>query len=330
LWGINQAFGTLDYGDHTGPALAFLGWAFPEAQLSVTALGPRSTKKVATTSLKCPNCGGDVPALAPDRSERLGCPYCGAVSDIAERKVLAQQDQARSSPVIPIGSRGTLDGVEYLCIAMLKRGSDFDGELYEWEEFLLWNQGIGFRWLVLDPETGWSFVSPVNLADLDLSEMPDTVRLGGRRYRQRNSNTARVRFVLGEVYWKCEIGESTEVMDFVDGDDVLSRERAPGEVNWSQSSPRDWPTIAKAFNLPLARHAERAAESASGYNPQVLVVLVVVVLLVGMALVLSSGGSSTTSSSSGSSGWVFSSGPSGPSGPSGSTYRGGGIFSGGK
>lgn len=331
LWGTNQAFGTLDYGDHTGPPLAFLGWAFPEAQLSVTALGPRSTKKVATTSLKCPNCGGDVPALAPDRSERLGCPYCGAVSDIAERKVLAQQDQARSSPVIPIGSRGTLDGVEYLCIAMLRRGSDFDGELYEWEEFLLWNQGIGFRWLVLDPETGWSFVSPVNLAELDLSDMPEAVRLAGRRYRQRNSNTARVRFVLGEVYWKCEIGESTEVMDFVDGDDVLSRERAPGEVNWSQSSPRDWPTIAKAFNLPLARHAERvAAASSSNHNAHVLIVVVVGVLLVGMAIVLSSGTPSASSSRSGSSGWVFNTGPAGPSGRSGSTYRGGGTFSGGK
>lgn len=311
LWAPRQAFATLDYGDHSAPPVAYLGWAFPESALSITALGPRSTKKVAATTLKCPNCGGDVPALAPDRSERLGCPYCGAVSDIAERKVIAHQERARSQPVIPIGSHGTLDGVNYVCIAMVRRGSQFDEELYEWEEFLLWSQGLGFRWLVLDPETGWSFVSPVNLAEVDLGFMPERAALGGRWFQQRNRNVARVRYVVGEVYWKCEVGEATQVMDFVNGDDVLSREEGPGEVNWSQSTPRDWPTVAQAFNLPLAKYTKRQQKSSSHLGT-VLLVVVILVLLIGIAMALPTTGGGVSS------------------GISGGSYRGGGVFSGGK
>jgi hypothetical protein len=328
LWGPRQAFATLDYGDLSGASVAFLGWAFPESQLSITALGPRSTKKVAATTIKCPSCGGDVPALAPDRSERLGCPYCGAVSDIAERKVVAQQERARAQPVIPIGSQGTFDGVSYVCIAQVRRGSTFDDELYEWEEFLLWSQGIGFRWLVLDPETGWSFVSPVNLAELDLSWMPDRVGLTGRWFTQRNRNTARVSYVLGEVYWKCEVGEATQVMDFVHGEEVLSREEAPGEVIWSQSSPLDWPTVAQAFRLPLAKYAKKrgAKETSPG---TVLLVVVILVLLVGIAMALPSTNNGVTTSSGTTYSGGFSTGPSVPGGGI-STYRGGGVFSGGK
>lgn len=307
LWGPNQAFGTLDYGDHTASPEVYLGWAFNESQLSVTALGPRSTKRVAATTLKCPACGGDVPALAPDRSERLGCPYCGAISDIAERRVIAQQERARALPVIPIGSSGTLDGVRYLCIATLRRGSDFEGELYEWEEFLLWSQGVGFRWLVLDPETGWSFVNPVNLAELDLSAMPRQVGLGGHRFRRRNQSQARVTYVLGEVYWKCEVGETTQVMDFVAGQQVLSREEGPGEVNWSQGTPREWAVIAEAFQLPLAKHARRRAKSAMGSH--VLMIVVVVVILLCVVMVFSSPGAVAAGVS---------------------TYRGGGVYYGGK
>ena len=331
LWGKNRAFATIDYGDRSRPPEVFLGWAFPETAMSLVALGPRSANKVRATTLKCPSCGGDVPALAPDRSERLGCPYCGAVSDIAERRVISVQQVERSKPVIPIGSKGTLDGVEYLCLATVRRGSDFEmnplavdltrpqhselleGELYVWEEFLLWNQGLGFRWLVLDPETGWSFVNWLNPADLDLSEMPRAVKLEGRRYTRRNSNVARVTYVLGEVYWKCEIGETTRVMDFVHGERVLSREEGAGEVHWSQSSPLSWPAVAGAFQLPLAKHARAARGNATGGSSWAFLVVVILALIVCgvMASALDGGAVGSAIGSPG-------------------IFRGGGIYSGGK
>lgn len=306
LAGARTAFATLDFGDGNRAADVYLGWAFPEAALQVSQQGPRSANQVATTSLRCAGCGGDVPALAGARSERLGCPYCGALSDLAEQRVIAAQAAARATPSIPIGSRGRFEDREYVCIALVRRGSDFDGELYSWEEYLLWTQGTGFRWLVDDPETGWSWVQPASLAELDLSGMPAGVRFGERLYTSRNQARARVLYVLGEVYWKCQVGETTAVADFEAGEQVLSREEAPGEVHWSLASPLSWAAVAQGFGLPSAK-LRRSAPGLSSSQILTLIVLAAFVICVGLVIL--------GSLSSGSSAAVF---------------RGGGAYYGGK
>ncbi len=250
-WGRGRSFATLDYGESGGVAALFLGYVLTEAELSITQAGPRTAHKVTTQQLTCPNCGGDVPKLSGERSQRLGCPYCGAVSDIALRTVVAQQERLQRATAIPVGSRGTIANAEYLCIAYVRRGTSFEGEPYSWEEYLLFSPGIGFRWLVKDPETGWSWVTPANLAEVDTSQANVRVDYQGRTYRLRNRNQARVEYVLGEVFWKCQIGETTDVCDYVAGHDVLSREsNGTVEVRWSASSPVPWPVLARAFNLP--------------------------------------------------------------------------------
>jgi hypothetical protein len=249
LLGPQTAFATLDYGDSAGVAV-FLGWMFSEPQMQVTQLGPRSIQKVKTEQIKCPSCGGDLPKLSGERAERVGCGYCGAISDIAAQQVVLQQERAMRQPDIPIGALGKFDDAEYICIATVRRGSDFDGDHFSWDEYLLWSQPVGFRWLVKDPESGWSWVVPANLSELDISALPSQVSWGGRSFSLRNENRASVEYVLGEVYWKCQVGETTAVTDFTNGKDVLSREEGVGEVHWSYSTPIAWPALAQAFGLP--------------------------------------------------------------------------------
>jgi hypothetical protein len=240
--------------------------------------------------IRCPNCGGDVPKLGGDRSKRLGCPYCGAVSDIATQQVVAQQEAAMKAPDIPIGSHGKFDETSYVCIAYVRRGTDYDGDYYSWEEYLIWAEQIGYRWLVKDPESGWSWAVPVNVADLNLSEGSDSVVWGERRFRIRNRGTARVDYVLGEVYWQAAIGETTRTADFVDNNDVLSREEAPGEVKWSYSTPVPWAVIAQAFNLPvdgpgghmapMMSSGSGSASSGSGCGSTVMLLIIIGIVLV--------------------------------------------------
>ncbi len=308
-YGLNNAFATLDYGDNTGAYTTFLGWIFEERQMEVVQLGPRSTHKVKTSAIRCPNCGGDVPKLSGDRAERLGCPYCGAVSDIAAQQVVAQQEAAMKMPDIPVGSRGNFEGIEYICIAYVRRGTDFDGEHYAWEEYLLFAEGIGYRWLVKDPEAGWTWVTSVNLADLDMSGAPHQVAWGGRSFSLRNQGEARVEYVLGEVYWKCEVGETTSTMDFINGREVLSREEGASEVKWSYSAPVSWMVLATGFGLPLDGPGGKfrgTPSSSTGGGVQSVVVLIVLVVL--LFLILGACGS----------------------GGSGGGFRGGGVFIGGK
>jgi Domain of unknown function (DUF4178) len=307
--GPDNAFATVDYGEVGAPAIVYAGWAFPEPALDITALGPRSTQKVRSTTLRCPNCGGDIPKLTGERAERVGCPYCGALSDIAEQRVISAQERARAAPVIPVGKSGLLNGVTYTCIAYLRRGTSFDGEAYGWEEFLLWSQGIGFRWLVNDPETAWSFVSPVNLAELDRRGLPQQLRWQGRTFQQRNQNAARVDYVLGEVYWKCSVGETTGVTDYVDGDRVLSREAGNGEVFYSLSTPVPWLVLAHAFDIAPGASSSGGKKGCSW----VLIAVVLGGIILFVALMQSCGSCSGGDGTS-----------------NGATYRGPGVFYGGK
>jgi len=314
LWGQGRAFATLDYGESGAQPALFLGYVLSEPELVVTQAGLRTIHKVKTATLKCPNCGGDVPKLSGEGAERLGCPYCGAVSDITLRTVVAQQEKMLRATDIPIGSQGTFQSASFICIAYVRRGTSFGGEAYEWEEYLLFSQQVGFRWLVKDPESGWSWVSPVNLAEIDLRGAASHVTREHRRFNLRNRNQARVLYVLGEVYWKCAVGETTSVADYISGRDVLSREGDRAEVRWSLSTPIPWPVVARGFGLPVdgpgAPRASSGGDGGGGPNsPATIVAIVAALILLGCVLsYFDDDGNSSA----------------------GGIFIGGGVFSGGK
>lgn len=318
LWGQGRGFATLDYGESGAHAALFLGYVLSEAELQVTQAGPRTVHKVKTEKLSCPNCGGDVPKLSGERAERLGCPYCGAVSDIALRTVVAQQERLQKATDIPVGAQGTFGNAGYVCIAYVRRGTSFDGEPYSWDEYLLFSQGVGFRWLVKDPETGWSWVTPVNLAEIGFLGDASRISYQRRSFNLRNSNQARVEYVLGEVYWKCQVGETTAVRDYVAGRDVLSRESDGSEARWSLTTPMPWPVIAQAFSLPVegpgavrfSHLADSGGSDGSGSSSTLWLVLAVI------ALVLFACAAEYCDDDGGGSG--------------GGVHFGGGVFSGGK
>ncbi len=293
LSGPQNRFATLDYGPEQGAPEAFVGITLTETELQVTAAGPRSVQKIKTTSIRCPNCGGDVPKLSGERAQRLGCPYCGALSDITTQKVVATQEAAAQKPDIAVGSQGSFEGVPYICAAYLRRATEFEGEPYSWEEYLLFAPGVGFRWLVKDPETGWAWISPVNSADIDHSGSPRELNWEGRNYRQKYNNRVRVEYVLGEVYWQCSVGEETRSSDYVVGRFTLSREESPGEVRYSSAKPMAWGLIAQAFGLPLksagADTPNAAKSGGTELSGAVIAFIVIVVVLIVVVSALSDG-----------------------------------------
>jgi hypothetical protein len=250
LHGAGTRFATLDYGALGDPLEIHVGRSCDDPELVVTELGPRRAPRVDTLVMRCPKCGSDLPRLTGERADRIGCAYCGAVSEVATQNILFDQERARTNLAIPIGSRGMLQGTEWICTAVIERSTQYDGERYSWEEFLLWNRKSGFRWLVKDPETGWLWVEHVSVSSVQRSASGD-VRHGGHVYRLRNRGQARVDYVLGEIYWKCRVGELARTEDYESGQLVLCREEGPGEVRWSACKPISWPTLAIAFGLDV-------------------------------------------------------------------------------
>jgi DNA-directed RNA polymerase subunit RPC12/RpoP len=294
LVGPNGGFATIDYGDRSAPPQLFIGKQLPEAAIEIKPMGERPTTEIETDTLSCPNCGGRIPALAPNKSERLGCPYCGAVSEIAARRVIEMQDAARMRPDIPLGSKGNIQGQEYVVCGYVERSAVIEGESFTWQEYLLYGQGLGFRWLVKD-ESSWMWITPLNLSEIDISGLPHQASFQGQSYGLRNRNQASVTYVLGEFYWKVKKGETVDAMDFLGaGGAVLSRERAGDEVAWSLGSPVPWPQIAQAFNLPLdgagAQLTAPSGGQSEGDTSTVVVIIVIIVIIVVLLLLCGSCG----------------------------------------
>ncbi len=194
-----------------------------------------------------------------DVAERVACPYCNSLLDCSEGKLqyLETLKQSGVKPLIPLGTVGTLEGKPYTVIGFLLRHVVIEGTKYQWQEFLLYSIGIGFRWLV-ESDGHWSFVKSVPPGEVQVSGQAATYH--GRAFRLFQSAPAFVDQVAGEFYWKVHIGEEVLSSDYVEPPRMLSREisladgapgplAAHGEINWSLGTYLTRQEVAKAFKV---------------------------------------------------------------------------------
>lgn len=263
LTGRDNAFGTIDYS--TDPPFAFVG---KEVTLAEIGLGEarsaeREARTVSSTAMGCPNCGGTLELVAPDKTERVTCPYCNSLLNVNQGN-LEFLKALKPSPapfdfIAPIGAEGAFpqfaDGAKFKIIGALVRSVTFDGVKYYWHEYLLYNPKVGFRWLV-HSDNHWNFVEPVNPAEVEVKEVVGTkysVRYNGQNFRIFQDAPALVEYVKGEFYWRVNVGETVRAVDFVAPPLMLSQEKTSNEVNWSLGTYLTNDEVEKAFgveNLP--------------------------------------------------------------------------------
>ena len=280
LSGPNGIFATLDYSEQS--PMAFVGREVSLAEIGLaTAVTPeREARRVRGTQLNCTQCGGPLELRAPDQSLRVTCPNCGALLDVSQGRLEFMQalQLPKTPPVIPIGSLGEFEGVKQMVIGFMVRSVEFEGVRYYWEEFLLYNPQIGFRWLVRSDDN-WSYVQSVPPGDVvhqtgRFGGKGDTVQFQGERYKIYQDAIARVEYVIGEFYWKVAVGEQTRAVDYVHPPRMLSMEAslvqlgvehsaeptskkktrkvrsAPtGEINWSLGTYTKRRAVEKAFGI---------------------------------------------------------------------------------
>jgi hypothetical protein len=304
LVGPRNGFATIDWGEGDAAPEVFIGQQLPESQLTITQRSERPRKDIPLDGLKCPGCGAPLKIATGNRVERIACQYCGTISESASQQIIARQQAARAKPLIPLGSTGALQGVQYTVVGFVLRSGVLEDEMFTWSEYLLFSPGVGFRWLV-DDEGTWRFVAPLNVAELDISRYPSSVTYNGRAFRQRNSNMARVEFVIGEFYWKVAVGESVQATDLESGSELISREAMEKEVAWSYSTAVPWNVIAQAFRVQgmppaPANSGGGGGASGGGGGAAVTTVVVLIVLLVfviifcGMCVGMCGGGSGSS------------------------------------
>ena len=214
------------------------GWTAGAADAGAQGIG----------ALNCPSCGAAMALRAAGQTMTAGCAGCGALLDTSHPDVrlvdTAMQRQAAVAAKVPIGRRGTLRGVEWECIGLLRRR---DGEGYSWDEYLLFNPFAGFRWLVTY-DGHWSFVEMLLEAP---REEGGRVTVEGREYRLFSRGMATATHVLGEFYWQVRHGEQAATEDHVAPPWVVSRESfgALSEETWSRGEYLAGAEVFAAFGL---------------------------------------------------------------------------------
>ncbi|MBL4634504.1 MAG: DUF4178 domain-containing protein [Kofleriaceae bacterium] len=253
LSGPGGVFATLDYGEST-PVL-YLGKqvTLDEIGIAVSAAAREDGgMSISAEALECPNCRGSLELAAPDQAERVGCPFCGALCDInqGKLKILQILDKDKfPDPLLPLGSKGEFEDHEMIVAGYMVRSTEWHGEFFYWEEYLLYNARIGFRWLT-SSDGHWSYVEPVPVADVDQGGV-DGPKYKGRSYAAFDTVSSQVEYILGQFYWKVSIGERVSMSDFVNSPCSLSEEKTDSEVTWSLSTYIATEEVEKKFGVTL-------------------------------------------------------------------------------
>jgi hypothetical protein len=248
LSGPGGQFGTLDYGTGNDAEALYVGREVSVDELGIKIVEDEERRKKSKgESLSCPKCGGPLEIRAPDQTQRVACPWCGSLLDATkDLAILEALDSVPVKPLIPLGSKGGMEGATWTVIGFMERSATVEGIRYPWHEYLLYEPRKGFRWLV-DARGHWSFVEPVNAGDV--GEGMDRVLYQGNSFKHFQSSAVVVDHVLGEFYWAVARGDSTEAHDYTAPPHMLSMERSSDEVTWSHGTYLEPQEVWSAFRL---------------------------------------------------------------------------------
>jgi hypothetical protein len=187
------------------------------------------------------------------RTVNAVCIQCLSVLDARtpSLKVLQEfEERQRRTPLIPLGSRGKLQGDVYEIIGFQIRAIDVDGVVYEWSEYLLLNPYKGYRYLT-EYQGHWNFVRTLHAIPLPShTGRKKAVLVSGRSYTHFQSATAETVYVMGQFPWQVRVGETADVEDYIAPPHVISSERTPNEITWSAGTYTEPEEIWKAFRPP--------------------------------------------------------------------------------
>ncbi|MDG4551342.1 MAG: DUF4178 domain-containing protein [Candidatus Contendobacter sp.] len=277
LQAAGDAFATLDYSET--PPLVFIGEQVRFDDLKLTRLreirpaGWEPDTGIQAQAFQCPGCGSSLTIRAKGQTETLACGTCGSIIDITDEnfRILSTfKARIKHEPPIPLGARGQFEDTEFEAIGYLRRGVTVEGMDYEWSETLLFQRERGFRWLV-EYNGHWSLAQTLAWPPLVTGYgAHGRASHQGRTYRHFQTAKARVSYVLGEFYWRVQVGEFCEIRDYIAPPHQLSLELTDKEAIWSRAEYIEPEAVKAAFSLesPLPARIGVGACQPSPYEAQ--------------------------------------------------------------
>jgi hypothetical protein len=174
----------------------------------------------------------------------VACPSCRSLLDTSRADIrLIKKHQLEMAKLrIPLGTRGNLRGQLFEVVGAMQRSVSG----YRWEEYLLFNPYLGFRWLVFDAGH-WNFGTM--LKENPPPPLTGTVQYRDKRFARFQSGKPTVEWVVGEFYWRVTVGERVESSDYIAPPYMLSLEKADNEYTWTQLEYLEPSEVEAAFRV---------------------------------------------------------------------------------
>ena len=279
---------TLDYGPTLAqqPVAVNLGTSVLLEELQMVGIKAESAKDEKGRQFSCPACGAPV-KVDFSSTKRLTCASCHSLIDLGSgvgAEVVAASQTEPVQPIIALGSTGQFQGKSWQVVGFQHRmGTEPDDtdEHFGWSEYLLYNAQRGFQFLV-DAEDGWSLVKPTTGVPT-LAKTGQSATYLGATYKLLYAYRAETTYVAGEFYWPVERGHKSYNRDFAQGNNLLSQEETPKEINWSSGSKLKAETVAAVFGLKdqaaLLQRSDAQPISVLGPTAKVVLVLAIILLI---------------------------------------------------
>lgn len=183
----------------------------------------------AVKAINCTSCGAGLDVLGGGRVTTHICPYCGTELDATDnyRALKRFNDTARPKTPFPIGTQGTIHGVDYTVIGLLEQVERWAGRTYAWLDHQLYSPTHGYAWLTLDQghctfsrrHRGSVWISKHQAAR---AEHRPVVWDAGEKFRYYETSTHEVHYAEGEFSWRPSRKDRTTTVSAMSDTRMLS------------------------------------------------------------------------------------------------------------
>lgn len=205
-----------------------------------------ATPRPESAQLACPECQHPITYYDVEGSEYYACPNCHAYfqwSGEETPKVLGTYQQApKTSPVLPLGALGVLDGTLYRVVGVVSR-CEANHPQYSWREYQLWQPETARYVQLAEYDGHWTLI----WAASHLDQNRENFKLSD--FKLFNKYQSRIDWALGEFDWDIESDKNLDVSEYINPPLLLVQEQRGREQHWYRGRHVAPAELAQAFTI---------------------------------------------------------------------------------
>lgn len=205
--------------DQAGAPSLFAGQFLERDAVRVDGGSPFADAVAQGQGVRCASCGSPVEGRFPPDTQMLVCSSCGAGLELdATQTRVVMQNGDKPFFDLEIGQKGTLDKIPFEVVGRMRHEEMDEGLTYSSEEYLLYNEKAGYRWLEKSDNGHWTLSARSHQQpSTNVFGMAprDTVTIGKTKWQFVEAGVQTLAYVDGALPWVARVGDRARYADLV-------------------------------------------------------------------------------------------------------------------